>query len=254
MRRYFILCGFIFSLLRLGASSNEADARQLVENSRQKLSLKNVHLSLNLETTDGKGNSKIKEMKVSFAQFDRLRKVLVEFTAPEKVNGTKILTTDYPDKKGIIEIYMPSTGRIQKFRASQRNLNMLGSEIPINQFSTVAGYKFTFTMLGKGTVNSTPCHKIKMYDPEEKGYGILFISVGKEQILRIEQYDSRDKLVRLTVMSEYMQVNNSGEHIYPKEIRVENRKTGKTSRMTVHQINYIKQIRQEDFSLIPEAS
>ncbi len=79
-------------------------------------------MNLDLETFGGKGESKSKSLIVSFAEFDQKKKVMIEFVAPENVSGTKILTTDYPNKKGIIEIYMPATGKIQRIRANWCNL------------------------------------------------------------------------------------------------------------------------------------
>jgi hypothetical protein len=130
-----ILSFIIAMTIFLSLSANDkSEAKRLIESAQNKLQLKNIHLNMELETFDNKGEGKFKNLLVSFAEFENEKKVLIEFLAPEKVSGTKILTTKPNDKKGIIEIYMPSTGKIQKIRANQRNLKIMGSEIPIAQF------------------------------------------------------------------------------------------------------------------------
>lgn len=253
MKKVVLLISSILVVLNIIAGNN-IEAKKLFENSKQKLSLKNVHLVFDLETFDGKGNSKTKALSVSFGEFEQLKKVMVEFIAPENIKGTKILTTDYPDKQGIIEIYMPSTGKIQKIRANQHNLKIMGSEIPINQFSTTIDPDCNFTLLGKESIDGLNCHKIKMQKINEKGYEIAFVSVEKEYLLRIEKYDEQNKLVNQIKLSDYIEEPNVNNKVYPKIINVKNYKTGKSSNMKVRNVDYLKKVDIKDFTIETTAS
>ena len=249
MKKLLMLTGLIILTLRLVAGDS-VEARKIYESSKEKLSLKNVHLVLDLQTFDAKGNEKSKSMKVSFAQFGDEKKVMVEVTAPENINGTKILTTDSKDQRGVIEIYMPATGKIQKIRASQRNLKMLGSEIPINQFSSVISAGTEMDIIGQQEINGVQCHVIKMQADDENEYDLAFISVDAEQLLRIETFDSKGNLTTQTDLSDYMKVRGTEAKMYPREIEVKNFKTGKSSRLHVVQLEYLTNVNIEDFKLV----
>lgn len=249
---YLLFSTLLFTLFTI--ANDNVEAKRLIENSQKKLSLKNVHLRMELETIDKMGQSKSKTLIVSFAEFGEEKKVMIEFVAPDKVSGTKILTTNYPNKKGIIEIYMPSTGKIQKIRANQRNLKIMGSEIPINQFNKIIDAELNFSLLGKEMINGTECHKIKVEKQGSKDYGIAFVSVEKEQLLRVERYNVQDKLQSLTELVDYMEVSNSESKVYPSVVRVKNFKTGKSSNMKVRDVNYLTKVNIEDFKLSSTAS
>jgi hypothetical protein len=245
-----IAFGVLFTiLLNSVTASNTVEARQLFFASKAKLALKNVHLILDLKTFDGRGNSKAKSLDIAFAEFNKEKKILIKITAPDNVKGTKILTTDSPDKKGIVEIYMPATGKIQKIRASKRNLRIMGSEIPLAQFSNVVEAGFKFSLLGKDDLNGTLCYKIKLESPDAGEYGIAFVSVKDENLLRLEQYDSRQVMITLTKFSEYAEVSNTSGKYYPRFISVKNLKTGECSDMKILRASYITDISIDDFSL-----
>jgi hypothetical protein len=245
-----IAFGILFTaLLNAVTASDAVEARQLFFASKAKLALKNVHLILDLKTFDGRGKSKTKSLDIAFAEFNKEKKVLVKITAPDNVKGTKILTTDSPDKKGIVEIYMPATGKIQKIKASKRNLKIMGSEIPLAQFSNIVEAGFKFSLLGKDDLDGTLCYKIKLESPDAKEYGVAFVSVKDKNLLQLEQYNSRGEMATLTKFSNYVEVSNTSGKYYPRFISVKNLKTGERSDMKILRANYISDISINDFSL-----
>ena len=246
---FFLLCLLVGANSLFAATADDAKAKKLFGNSKQKFSLKNVRLNLDLEILDKKGNSKSKSLLVAFGEFNQEKKVMIEITAPEKVKGTKILTTNYLDKKGIIEIYMPATGKIRKFRANNRNLKLMGSEIPITQFSSIVDSEFSFSLLENSEVDGVVCYKIKVQKPDDKAYGIAYVSVKEEYLLRVEKYDNKDQLQSLTVLSDYMKVKNSTSKFYPKLIHVSNFKSGKSSSMKVISLEYVKNVNVASFQI-----
>lgn len=248
MKKILFFVSFLVLMNSVIANNNEK-AKELFENSKQKLSLKNVCMVLDLGMIDGKGNTKSKSLSVAFGEFNQEKKVMVEIIAPEKVKGTKILTTSYLDKRGIIEIYMPATGKIQKFNATNRNLKLMGSEIPIAQFSSVVESDYSFTLLGNDKVGEILCHKIKVQQPEEKEYGIAYVSVDGEYLLRVEKYDSKDEMLSLTELSDYIKVMNSKNKFYPKFINVMNTKSGRSSNMKVLQLEYVEKVNPANFQI-----
>ena len=244
---FFSAMTVIFSLW----ANDKPEAERLIESAQNKLQLKNIHLNMELETIDKKGNLKSKNLLISFAEFDKEKKVLIEFLAPGKVSGTKILTTKPQGKKGIIEIYMPSTGKIQKIKANHRNLKIMGSEIPIGQFGKIVEGELNYTLLEKETINGIECHKVKIEEQGSKEHRIVFISIEKEYLLRVEKYVAQNKLVSFTDLSDYMEIGNSALKVYPKNIYVKNLKSGKSSNMKLLNVNILSNAELKDFILLP---
>jgi hypothetical protein len=230
-------------------ANNPVEAKDLFEKSKQKFSLKNVDLILDLETIDRKGNSKSKELAVTFGEFDQEKKVMVEILAPEKVKGTKILTTNYLNKKGVIQIYMPATGKIQKFKASNRNLKLMGSEIPIAQFSSVIDEDYNYTLLGEEKIKGFVCHKIKVEKTKAREYRIAYITTQEQHLIRVEKFDLRNKIISYTEMSDFINITNSKNNIYPKQIYVKNLRSGKSSSMTIKKLSYLKIAKPDKFEI-----
>lgn len=247
--RITILLFCLSGLIATGVEG-QGSARDILENAVKKLTLKDIHLNLEVETSDGKGNSKLRTMDVSFALFDDLKKVLVEITAPENIRGTRILATDYPDKKGIIEVYMPSTGKTRKFRSSNRKLKMIGSEIPINHFSGTAYAGYEISVAETVIVDGDKCHKIKLNSPDETEFLIVYIRYDGEQLFRIESYDSLGDLTGVTELSDYFRIDVPGAgDFYPRLVSVKNLKNGKASNMEIKGIVPLEEIRKTDFEL-----
>lgn len=250
MKGIFFIVTFLAGM-HIGFAADNVEAKRLIENSQNKLSLKNVHLNLEMETIDKKNVSKSKRLMVTIGEFGEERRVMIEFVSPEKVSGTKILTSQSPNGSDIIEIYMPSTGKVQKIKANQRNVKIMGSEIPVSQFSNIIESDFNFDLLGKEVIEGKECHKIKIDKVGKKEYGIAYVSVEKELLLRVERYNSKDKLITVTDLSEYLEVNNSDKKVYPGKINVKNIKTGKLSNVKVHEVSYLTQVDIEDFQISP---
>ncbi len=248
MKNTILLISIMFAAINISASSN-SEAKKMFESCKQKMSFKNVSMVLNLETFDKKGNKKTKTLTVSFAEFDKQKKVLIEFTSPELITGTKIVTTDYSNQKGLIEIYSPATGRVQKIKANQHNLKIMGSKIPISQFSSSVESDFSYTHLGEELVNGVECHKIKMQKPDEKEYMYVFISTVSEYLLLIQKYDAHNKMVSVTEFSDYFNVNNTNKKVYPQKIGIVNLKTGEKTNMEVLEINILDKVSLDDFKL-----
>lgn len=230
-------------------AQDNIDAKRIFENSIQKLSVNNVRLEMDIESFDRNKNKKTKSLNILFAELDQEKKALIEITAPENIRGTKILTTNNPENKDILFIYMPSTGKTQKIRTSDQNLTIAGNEIPIQQFNHSFYNNYTFTTIDPDTLNGVFCSRIKLQQPEKKDYEIAFVSKDNEQLLRLEKYNSSQQLTAITEMWDYIEVNNDHHKVYPGKISIKNLKTREGSDITLKNIEYIKQVTPEDFRL-----
>lgn len=245
----------LFALLMITLSPARAgynsEARKIFEESRQKMTLRNVSMVLDLISADRHGNTKSRTLAVTIAELGSRKKVLIEFTAPESVRGTKIVTTYDTTRKGIIEIYTPATGRIQKLRASRRNLKVMGSKIPISRIGQTIDLNFNFSQLGTTQVEGTTCYKIRLQKTGKKEYLIAYISTAERYLLRLEKYDMNDQLTSVTVMSGYFRVNGAGSKVYPRHIIIRDLKTNEAITMNIHKAVVPERINPDVFTLSP---
>lgn len=254
MKKTLIIALSCFLIFSNSFAKSGIDAKQIFKNSKRDISLINVHLLMDVKTLDKKGNEKFKSLEVSFAEFNEQKKVLISIIAPKDMSGMKILSTDYLNKKGIIEIYMPSTGKIQKIRAGQHNTRILESGIPINIFRSLVDNNLKYSLIGEETINGKLCYKIRIGNPDkDKEYKIACVSKKENHLLRMEEFDSHNKIISSTLMSDYNIVSNPKKLIYPKEIKIKNFKTGKSSIVKISKASYLNNAKIDDFKLTAKA-
>jgi hypothetical protein len=250
MRMLTLITCLIFIVVSV-SGHNDTKAKDMFEKSKQKMSLNNVSMILDLETLDKRGDKKSKTLSVSFAEFEDQKKVLIEFIAPEIVNGTKILTTHFPSKKGLIEIYTPANGRIQRIKANQHNLKIMGSKMPISQFVSQDDPDFKYTHLGNEMHNGTECHKIRMQKEGKKKYLDAFVSVENGNLLGIEKFDTHNKLISVTNLSDYIKIDTPAAiKFFPQKIVVKNIKTGESSFLTIREVKSLGEASIDYFTLV----
>jgi len=250
MNRTSIFIISFFLLFSYSYAKSGTDAKQIFKNSKRDLSLINVHLLMDIKTSDKKGLEKSKTLDVSFAEFNEQKMVLISILAPENMSGMKILSTDYLNKKGIIEIYMPATGKIQKIRAGQHHTKILESGIPINIFRSIVDDNLKYTLIGEKTLQGKPCYKIRIGNTEKnKEYKIAYISKTQNHLISLEEFDSYDKPVLSTVLYDYKTVISSKRLIYPQKIEIKNYKTEKNSTVKIRQASYLANANINDFKL-----
>ena len=250
MKKISLIVLSFFILFSYSSAKSGKDAKQIFKNSKRDLYLINVHLLMDIKTSDKKGLEKAKTLDVSFAEFNEQKKILISVLAPENMSGMKILSTDYLNKKGIIEIYMPATGKIQKIRAGGHHTKILESGIPIDIFRSIADDNLKYTIIGEENIQGTPCYKIKIGNTERnKEYKIACISKTQNHLISMEEFDSHERPVILTVLYDYKTVISSKRLIYPQKIEITNYKTEKKSTVKIRQVSYLANANINDFKL-----
>ena len=99
------------------------------------LTTENIEMTMAIDVTDDKGHLKSKELTVLMAKFEDEKKTKVIWQKPERANGTTIVITELPGETGTIEVYTPSNGKTRKLKATDANMNMMGSEFNMMSFA-----------------------------------------------------------------------------------------------------------------------
>jgi hypothetical protein len=90
---------------------------------------------------------------------------------------------------------------------------------------------------------------VKVEEKGSKEHRVLFISIVKEHLLKVEKYSAQNKLVNFTELSDYMEIDNSDSKVYPKKIYVKNLKSGKSSKMNLISVNILSKVEIKDFTI-----
>jgi len=250
MKKISLIVFSFFILFSYSSAKSGTDAKQIFKNSKRDLSLINVHLLMDIKTSDKKGLEKYKTLDVSFAEFNEQKKILISVLAPENMSGMKILSTNYLNKKEIIEIYMPATGKIQKIRAGGHHTKILESGIPINIFRSIVDDNLKYTIIGEKTVQDIPCYKIKIGNAEKnKEYKIACVSKRQNRLLSLEEFDNHEKPVISTFLYDYKTLTSSKKLIYPQKIEIKNYKTEKKTIVKIRQASFLVKANINDFKL-----
>jgi len=249
MRNILLIFVILTRFFCASAQEEESSPKEIFENAVGHLTINNARLLMNMETIDQKGNSKTRELRASFAGIDETKQVMIEITAPDNLKGTKVLSTRHPDGPGIIQVYMPSTGKTRKFRANSRNINRIGNKIPIGHFSTSSYSGFKAISIGKAQIDGMECHKIHLRPEEENTYGIAYVTVDGEQLLRVEQYDQNAQMTGLTELSEYRSTNLPGNKPYPRKINIRETNTDEKTEIRITDIKSLTDPEELDFKM-----
>jgi hypothetical protein len=234
------------------ANGAEKQTKTAFENAVKKLALKDAQAQITLKTTDARGSSILRNITVSFGDFEKTRKVMIQITGPEDLKGTQVLTTHFIDKsrKSTIEIFLPSTGKIRKFRANNRKLKIPGTEIPMNHFSSAAFDDYLISEEEKDNFNGREVQKIKLQLPGNAEYLVAYLDVQAELLYRINSFDNKGNLTSDTEFTDYRHPEfYTSENHFPYKVHVYNPTSGKTSELTITKLSQLTQIRDSDFDL-----
>ncbi|MGQ1946953.1 outer membrane lipoprotein-sorting protein [Geofilum sp. OHC36d9] len=234
------------------SNAEKKNTATALESAVKKLALNDVQAQMTLEITDAGGNNILRKLNVSFARFEGTRKVMIEITGPEDLQGTRILTTHFSNnsQKSTIEVYLPSTGKIKKFRANNHCLKIPGCEIPMNHFSSSAFDGYIISEEEKDTLNGREVQKIKLQLPGNPGCMVVYLDVRAELLYQVRSYDSNGILTSNTEFTDYRHPGSFEKGTYfPYKMNVYNPVSGQRSNLTIKKLNHLIQIRDSDFEL-----
>ncbi|TCO07442.1 outer membrane lipoprotein-sorting protein [Natronoflexus pectinivorans] len=222
--------------------------KELFRESLEKIARQNIHLEIELESTNRRGNSRVREMDVFTSNIDDVRYVKVELLSPDEVKGVKIVTSGSEENRGTVEIFMPATGRVQRLR-SYDNPTVMGSEIPLDQLNFDAYKNYGFSMETREMLNGLEHHKLKLESTDDEGWFYVWISVDEVLLNRIERFNAAGVKSMVTEMSDYHVVSHHSGALFPGEIQSTNLQSNEQSVMRIRSVQPILNPSKEDYTL-----
>ncbi len=205
-------------------------------------------MELIIEVNEIKKNGRVteKRFQVLIGTFDNEEKIKTKILKPERAKGIAIVLTKYPDKIGLIEIFTPANGKTRKMKATQKNIELVGSGALISNYISRNQAELNIRYIEKLQIDDKSYHKIEVKDKinnENKKEEFLI----EEQTLHISlitTYDSNAKKESITKLSDFKKL---GDKIHPKKISTEDIKNKNTTQIKVLDIKSIQDLKIEDF-------
>lgn len=229
---------FWLTTFNIQAQAND-NAKQLVIQCKQNIALKNAKASVNLTVTDKKGRLTEKSMTITFGNFKDIRKMLIELTAPEKINGMRISVSDSMETKSEIQIYLPATGNVQKMNITSKEFNLPGSNFSLDYLRSTIKTGTTFSFAENTTIDGVECLTVLVQHKDHSEHEILYISRNKNQLLKVNTLNKNNEVVTEALFSDYKVVKGTSSTLFPGKISIRSLLTQKSSVLTVNDIESI---------------
>lgn len=243
----------LFSLFLLSAKllMGQHDAKEIFLNATKILTTENVEMTMAIDVTDDKGQLKAKQLTVLMAKFGEEKKTKVIWQKPERASGTTIIISELPGETGTIEVYTPSNGKTRKLRATDSNMNMMGAEFNMTNFTNYNPQELTYEMLNDTTINTHSCYRIKVSAKDAKDHSGAVLAVRKDSnfIIMATRYDEKNKAVSQTQLSDYKKIDDSPGKMYPRHIVTKDYQNNKDIVIDITDVKAKKELTKSDFAL-----
>jgi len=210
----------LFILLTAPLVRAQDSAKEIFLNATELISTENIEMTMTIDETNSKGQSKTKELTVLKGKFGDEERTKVTWQKPERAKGTTIIITQLPSETGTIEVYTPSNGKTRKLKATDSNMKMIGTGFGSINIANYDAENLKYEMLNDTLINSKPCHQIKVSGSgtEDNSSAILLIQKDVNYILQFARFDEKNKTLSLTKISDYKKVEGPSDKMYPTHI------------------------------------
>jgi hypothetical protein len=175
-------------------------------------------------------------------------KTLSIFHEPRDVRGTAVLTYAHGRAPDDQWIYLPALKRVKRIASSNKSGPFIGSEFAFEDLGSWEVKKYTYKYLRDELLDGRNCFIVENTPAyEHSGYTRQVEWVDQEiyQPRRIDYYDRRGTLLKTLTFKDYQRY--LGKHWRPDEILMENRQTGKTTRLIWNNYRFRAGMTEKDF-------
>jgi len=176
-------------------------------------------------------------------------KSLVIFDSPRDVKGTAFLTHSKVLEPDDQWIYLPALGRIKRISSSNKSGPFMGSEFAYEDMSSREVGKYSYKWLRNEPCAEGTCFVVEAYPLYEKsGYTKLvsWIDTAEYRTLKTEFYNRRGDLLKVLNLSDYKLYLD--KYWRAGNLFMENKITGKTTRLVWSRFNFRTGLQENDFS------
>ncbi len=181
------------------------NGRQIMEETLNKTSWKDMVGQVKLILTNGKGQQRIRKIKM----FNRKRTknesdMLMRFMAPADVKGTGFLIIEHQNKDDERYLYLPALRRVKRIASSGKGGNFMASDFTYYDIGKPKLNDWQYKRLPDEIVKGHDCYKIECIPASDQiakdtGYGKIIRWIRKDILvtIRSEYYDRANRLWKI---------------------------------------------------------
>lgn len=204
----------IFPLLYLGfathlmAFSNEEISKKAYEATSHYVS-ENSKVEMLLSNTMGDKNKR--HLTIKKLEGKDGDKTLIEFSSPEDVKGTILLTHEHINSNDNQWLYLPSIKKTKRIVSRNKSSSFMGSEFSYEDLSSQHYKKFKYSGDAKSVTDNGKANyqSVRMPIDENSGYSKQVVWSDSKTFLisKIEYYDRNGALLKVGTFPKYKKIN-----------------------------------------------
>jgi len=235
------------------------EAREIMEKARDASKLSGLEAVSTLRIYDAKGRVRVRQTSMASREFNNgaTEKRIIRFLSPAEVKGTGMLIYDYKEKNDDMWIYMPALRKTRRIVSSEKSKSFMGSEFSNADMSAPNLEDFEYTILRSEVFDGTDCWVIEVIPADEDimdemGFDRRLAWIGKTDYVqrKSEYYNEDNELFKLLKSTSIKAIDPSGKKFMAMHMEMENKENGRRSVMTMDEIQYNPDVKEEYFSLV----
>ena len=234
------------------------DGREIMQKSRDASKLEGMEAISTLRIYDAKGRERVRQTSMASKLFESgtTEKRIIRFLSPAEVKGTGMLIFDYDERNDDMWIYMPALRKTRRIISNEKSKSFMGSEFSNADMSAPNLEDFDYKVTGSGLVQGTDCWIVEVVPVnedimDEVGYDRQLAWIGKQDFVfrKAEYFDEDGELFKQMISSDVKQMDPSGKKYIATRMEMSNLQNGRKSVMTIDEIQYNPDVKEEYFTL-----
>jgi len=227
------------------------DPKMIFTRALDQMMTDHMELSMDIETTDEKGQIKKKSYDILMAKFGEVEKTRMVMQKPERAKGVTVVITNSPGETGLIEVYTPANGKVRKMKATPENMDQVGSNLILSSLTSLNREDLSHALEGMQEVDGKNCYTLKVNDnSDSKGMNAEFlVEESTYHLVQILFFDDKEKNTSITTLSDFQSIAGVEGKIQAMQIDTKDMEENTQTRMQVLQIAHRPDLKEEDFAI-----
>jgi hypothetical protein len=199
---------------------------------------------------DKQGGEAVRAVRMmALEQKDDGDKTVAVFDKPADLAGAAVLTYSHALVQDDQWLYLPEVKRVKRISSQNKAALFMGSEFAYEDLSSWEVKKYRYRYLKDETIDGNDCFVVEntpAYADSAYSKQIQWVDKQLYQPRRLDYYDRSGRLLKTMTFSGYKQY--LGKHWRPSEQLMENRQTGKSTRVIWGPYQFRTNIHESEFT------
>lgn len=215
------------------ASSYAMTGREIMEKYSDHFKVADETDKATMTLINKQGKKRVRSLTIMTKEYPGdLNKILIRFTAPERIYGAGLLISEQQNRSDDQWLYLPALKKVKKVSTTERSHSFMGSEFSYEDLHGEKLKDFTYKLLGSENLNGQDCYIVEAIPTSQRklsetGYGKRKIWLRKDIFfkVKVEYYDKNVRLLK-TETDEALTPIGGGKYRMNRVIMLNNQ-TGK---------------------------